>query len=89
MNIADMPLSVGSVTPNQVSAGRGASVRIRGSGFQSGAKVMFGNTEGAVTFVDASTLQVATPLLPVGPLRITVLNPGGENYVLDDAFSAN
>lgn len=89
VNIADLPLSVGSVTPAQGPAGGGVSVRIRGSGFQSGATVMFGSAAATVSFVDSSTLEVVTPALPVGAARITVVNPDGTQYALDDAFTAN
>jgi DNA-binding beta-propeller fold protein YncE len=89
VNIADLPLSVGSLTPAQGSASGGVSVRIRGSGFQSGATVMFGSAGAVVSFVDSNTLQVTTPALPVGAARITVANPDGTEYMLDDAFTAN
>ena len=89
VNIADLPLSVGSVTPAQGPAGGGVAVRIRGSGFESGATVMFGTAGATVSFVDSSTLQVTTPALSVGANRITVVNPDGTQYALDDAFNAN
>ncbi len=89
VNVADLPLSIGSVTPAQGSAGGGIAVRIRGSGFQSGATVMFGTSGATVSFVDSSTLQATSPALPVGAARITVVNPDGTQYALDDAFTAN
>jgi IPT/TIG domain-containing protein len=89
VNIADLPVGVGSVTPSQGSASGGVSVQIRGSGFESGATVMFGSAAAAVSFVDSSTLQAITPALPVGAARITVVNPDGTQYALDDAFTAN
>jgi hypothetical protein len=63
VNIADLPLNVGSLTPAQGSAGGGVSVRIRGSGFRSGATVMFGTAGATVSFVDSSARQVTTPAL--------------------------
>jgi hypothetical protein len=89
VNIVDLPLSVGSLTPAQGSASGGVSVRIRGSGFQNGATVMFGGAGAVVSFVDSSTLRVTTPALPVGAARVTVVNPDGTQYALDDAFTAN
>ena len=50
---------------------------------------MFGGTGAVVSFVDSSTLQVTTPALPVGAARVTVVNPDGTQYALDDAFTAN
>ena len=89
VNLADLPLSLGNVMPNSGSASGGVSVRLRGSGFQSGAQVSFGTAAAGVAFVDSSTLQVTTPELPVGPARITITNPDGTQYFLDDAFTAN
>ncbi len=89
VDIADLPLSIGNVSPAQGSATGGVSVRLRGSGFQNGAQVLFGNADALVTFVDSSTLQVTTPVLPVGPTRITVTNADGNRYFLDAAFTAD
>ena len=50
---------------------------------------MFGTAGASVTFVDSSTLEVVTPALPVGSTRITILNPDGTEYALDDAFIAD
>ena len=50
---------------------------------------MFGTAGATVSFVDSSTLQVTTPALSVGANRITVVNPDGTQYALDDAFNAN
>jgi hypothetical protein len=89
VTIADLPLSLGSVTPAQGLATGGASVRLRGSGFQSGSQVMFGNAGAVTSFVDSDTLQVTTPAMPTGPTRVTIVNPDGTQYSLDDAFTAN
>jgi hypothetical protein len=64
-------------------------VRLRGSGFQSGAQARFGNAAAVTSFVDSSTLMVTTPSLPAGSTRITVVNPDGNQYFLDDAYTAN
>ena len=87
MNIADPPLSLGNLMPRQGTSG--TSVRIRGSGFQSGAEVFFGTAGAVVAFVDSSTLDVTVPSLSAGPARVTVVNPDGNQYSLDDAFTAN
>ncbi|MFZ3265814.1 MAG: IPT/TIG domain-containing protein [Terriglobales bacterium] len=89
VDIADLPLSLGNIAPAQGSVSGGVSVRLRGSGFQNGALVLFGNAAAVVTFVDGSTLQVTTPVLPAGPTRITVTNPDGNLYFLDAAFTAD
>jgi len=50
---------------------------------------MLGSAGATVSFVDSSTLQVTTPELPVGAARITVVNPDGTQYAVDDAFTAH
>ena len=67
----------------------GATVTIRGSGFESGTTVSFGTTATSATFVDSMTLQAVVPALPSGPVQITVTNPDGSRYALDAAFTVN
>jgi YVTN family beta-propeller protein len=86
--LSQVPLSVGSVTPSSGPASGGTLVTIRGSGFVNGATVTFGTTSVSATFVDASTLQVTAPTLPVGPVRISITNPDGRSYQLDVAYQA-
>lgn len=83
------PLSIGYLNPANGSAAGGTAVTIRGSGFQPSATVTFGGIAATTTFIDASTLQVTTPPLPVGGVRVTVSNPGLSSYSLDAAFQAN
>ncbi len=64
-------------------------MKLRGSGFQNGATVSIGAVQAATAFVDASTLTVTVPSLTSGPERVTVSNPNGETYTLDDAFTTN
>jgi len=83
-----VPLSIGSVSPRQGSAG--APVTIRGSGFAQAITASFGATSGNVLFVDSDTLQATIPpTLPTGPVSITLTNPDGSTYKLDDAFTVN
>ena len=88
VDIPDLPVSLGYASPGSGAAVGGVTVRLRGSGFQSGATVSFGTHQAVVTFLDSNTLQVTTPTLPVGPTRITIVNPDGTAYSLDDAFVA-
>jgi hypothetical protein len=87
VNIADLPLSIGNVQPAQGPASGGTTVVVRGSGFQNGAHVLFGKTQATAQFIDGSTLQVTSPAVPAGAVRITVVNPNGSQYSLDDAFT--
>src|SRR5580692_5868852 len=82
-----VPLSIASVNP--ASGASGATVTIRGSGFQSGTSVLFGTSAATTTFVDGMTLKATVPNLSSGPARVTVTNPGGQPYSFDSAFTVN
>jgi YVTN family beta-propeller protein len=85
--LAQGPLSIGTLSP--VAGPAGTLVTIRGSGFQSGAKVTFGSSQVASTFIDINTLQASVPVIPAGPVRVTITNPDGIQYFLDAAFTVN
>jgi IPT/TIG domain len=88
VQLAQVPLSIGTITPNSGPASGGTTLIIRGSGFANGAKVNFQNTEVQATVIDANTINVLTPVLPTGPVRLTVVNPDGSQYSLDAAYTA-
>ncbi len=88
LQLSQVPLSIGSITPSTGSVSGGTPLTIRGSGFVTGATVTFGTTIVPATFVDASTLQVTAPTLPAGPVRITVTNPNGQSYQWDAGYIA-
>lgn len=81
------PLSIGYLSPAVGTASGGTTVTIRGSGFEAGAVASFGGTAAATTFVDGSTLQVATPPGAAGGARVTIQNPDGNSYALDAGFT--
>jgi hypothetical protein len=85
--IAAVPLRIASVNP--ASGARGATVTIRGGGFQSGARDLFGASSATTNFADGMTLKATVPNLSSGPLRVTVTNPGGQPYFFDAAFTVN
>jgi hypothetical protein len=89
VQLAAVPLGIGTVTPNAVAASGGATLTIRGSGFQSATTVTINGKPASVTFKDANTLLVTTPSLSTGPQQIVVTNPDGESVSLDAAFTAN
>jgi hypothetical protein len=84
VQLANPPLSIGYVNPATGSAG--TNFTIRGSGFESGAAVKVGGAAAVTTFVDSSTLTVAAPAGSTGGARVTVQNPDGTSYSLDDGF---
>jgi hypothetical protein len=85
VQLSAVPLTIGSVTP--ASGPAGTKVTILGSGFQSGTAVTANGIPAATTFVSASTLQVVVPSVAAGSTQITVTNPVGETYSLDNAFT--
>jgi hypothetical protein len=83
-----VPLSIGSVTPSNGTGG--TTITIRGSGFVSGTTASFNDAAGAVTFLDGDTLNADIPAnLQAGGVSITLTNPDGSAYALDDAFTVN
>jgi hypothetical protein len=89
VQLAAVPLGIGTIQPAMVSAAGGATLTIRGSGFTSAPTVAINGKAATVTFKDATTLSVAIPALTPGPQQITITNPDGETLSLDAAFIAN
>jgi hypothetical protein len=82
------PLSIGYLNPAAGPAAGGTTVTIRGSGFQPAATVTFAGVAASTKYVDASTLQVTTPSVPAGGVRVTIANSSSSSYSLDAAFLA-
>ena len=89
VQLAAVPLGIGTIQPATVSAAGGATLTIRGSGFVNAPTVTINGKSATVTFKDANTLSVATPALTPGAQRITLTNPDGETISLDAAITAN
>ena len=89
VQLARVPLGIGSITPASGSLSGGANLTIRGSGFLNGATAVIGGKAVAVTFVDTNTLKFAAPTLSAGGQRLVITNPDGETVSLDAAFTAN
>jgi hypothetical protein len=89
VQLAAVPLGIGTIAPSTVAATGGATLTIRGSGFQSATTVTINGKAANVTFKDASTLIVVTPSLTPGPQQITTTNPDGETVSLDADLTAN
>ena len=85
LGLAAAPLAIGSVSPS-VASTNGATVKLRGSGFQPGTVVTVNGKAATSVFIDSNTLQVTTPVQPAGAAQMVVQNPGGENYKLDAAI---
>jgi hypothetical protein len=89
VQLANVPLSIGTVSPASARASGGTTLAIRGSGFQSGTTVTIGGKSAATTFVDINTLTMTTPLLTPGPQHVLITNPSGDSYSLDAALTVN
>ncbi len=88
IQLANVPLGIGSLSPSSGAAAGGASITIRGSGFQPSTKATLGGKSANVTFKDVNTLLITTPALSTGPQQLILTNPGGESVSLDAAFVA-
>ena len=89
VQLAEVPLGMGSITPRSGPAAGGTTITIRGSGFQSGIKVTIGGKAATVTFKDMNTLTAVVPSVSPGAQQIVLTNPDGESVSLDAAFAAN
>jgi DNA-binding beta-propeller fold protein YncE len=89
IQLANVPLSIGTISPVSVPAAGGATLTIRGSGMQSGATVTISRKSAIVKFVDINTLTVTVPSLAPGPQQVIITNPSGDTYTLDAAFTVN
>jgi hypothetical protein len=88
VQLAVVPLGIGTISPSTASASGGTTLTIRGSGFQSGTTVSFNGKSATVSFKDVNTLSVVTPALTVGPQQIVITNPDGQTISLDAAITA-
>jgi hypothetical protein len=88
VQLASVPLGIGTISPANGAASGGTPVTIRGSGFQSGIRLTIGGKTATVTFKDMNTLTFSTPPLAPGPQQIVLTNPNAETYSLDAAFLA-
>jgi hypothetical protein len=88
IQLANVPLGIGTVSPAVGAAAGGTALTLRGSGFQTGTTVTIGGKAASVTFKDINTLTVVTPSVNPGPQQIAITNPDGETVALDAAFTA-
>jgi hypothetical protein len=89
VQLAVVPLGIGTISPSAASASGGATLTIRGSGFQIGMTVSFNGKNATASFIDTNTLSVVTPSLSSGPQQIVISNPDGQTISLDAAITAN
>ncbi len=88
VQLASVPLGIGTLSVTSGPASGGTSLTLRGSGFQSGTKVTLGGKAVAATFKDMNTLLLVTPAVAAGAQQMVLTNPDGESVALDAAFVA-
>ena len=79
---------VTGVTPSTGSTLGGTAVTINGNGFLAGATVMFGSSPATnVVVVSSTQITATTPAGALGPVTVTVTNPGAPTGSLANAFT--
>jgi IPT/TIG domain len=89
IQLAHVPLSIGTVLPATRPAVGGEAVTIRGSGLQSGMTATLGGKPAAVIFKDLNTISLTTPALATGSQQLALRNPDGRSSALDAAYTSN
>jgi hypothetical protein len=79
------PLSIGHLS--QASASSGAQIVVRGSGFENGISATVGGAPATVSYGDVSTLTLTVPPVNPGLQDITLTNPNGTTYTLENALT--
>jgi predicted extracellular nuclease len=79
---------IAAISPNTGKVGAGTTVTITGTGFQTGATVLFGNqTARSIQVVNATTITAEAPPQPPGVVDVTVINPDGQNGTLPGGYT--
>jgi hypothetical protein len=89
IQLAKVPLAIGTISPASSSAAGGTTIIIRGSGFQPTTTATLNGKKAAAKFIDANTLTLVTPTTTPGPHQLTVTNADGETTTLDAAFTSD
>ena len=89
IQLANVPLGIGTISPANAPAAGGSTITVRGSNFQTGTTATLAGKNATVTLIDANTLALVTPATNPGPQRLTLTNPDSETVSLDAAFTAN
>jgi len=88
VQLANVPLGIGTLSPVSGPAAGGSTVSVRGSGFQNGIKATLGGKSASITVKDMNTLVLTTPALVSGLQQLVLTNPDGESVSFDAAFLA-
>jgi hypothetical protein len=89
LQLANVPLGIGTLSPAAGPASGGTNITLRGSGFQNGIQATLGGNLAAVTLKDMNTLTLTSPASAAGPQQLVLTNPDGESVSLDALFWRN
>ncbi|MCE5265197.1 MAG: IPT/TIG domain-containing protein [Deltaproteobacteria bacterium] len=79
--------AIAYVEPNGGPVEGGTTVTVKGTGFQTGATVVFDGTEATdVVVVNATTITAATPAHDAGTISVTVTNPDGQSGAISGIY---
>ena len=79
-----VPLAVGPVSPANASVG--GMIQLRGSGFVGGITATIGGKAAICSVVNSETLSCTVPNLVAGATAISLTNPDGQTYSLENAL---
>jgi hypothetical protein len=80
--------AVNSISPSSGTTSGGTSVKITGTGFQSGATVTFSGVAGTnVTVANSSTITATTPSHTAATVNVVVANSNGQSGTLPSGFT--
>ena len=80
--------SVSFISPNQGPTSGGTSVTIQGSGFLSGASVLFGGVSATnVVVTSGTTITANAPARAAGPVEVKIINPDGQQAGLESGYT--
>jgi DNA-binding beta-propeller fold protein YncE len=88
IQLANVPLGIGTLSQTLGPATGGTVVTLRGSGFQSATKATLGGKSAAVSYKDVNTISLTTPAMNPGPQQLVLINPDGESVSQDAAYTA-
>jgi hypothetical protein len=88
VQLTNVPLGIGTLSPASGTAAGGISVTVRGSGFQNGITAPLGGRTASVAVKDGNRLTLTTPSTTIGPQQLVLTSPDEQSVTLDTAFLA-
>ncbi len=89
IDIGEVPLSLGEVSPHNGLAEAGQTLTALGCGFHPGALVSIDGKRAETRYEDSTRLSFFNPGVSERKVDVTVTNPSGETYTLHRAYDAS